>query len=133
MFTLPLSAVLVSRILQLAVLYLLSKQWKTQLVAIRFVGIRHTIDPAQYCCFRYEQKLQHRCEQSHVAHVYMLSLEMYNRNDYSPYSAGIESPSHALRADASPFAVSASSVWISLAEEYSCDRAVEIILHPSGK
>ncbi|CAH2248404.1 Hypothetical predicted protein [Pelobates cultripes] len=45
--------------------------------------------------------------------------------------AGIESPSHALRADASPFAVSASSVWISLAEEYKCDRAVEIILHPS--
>ncbi|KAM8954082.1 von Willebrand factor A domain-containing protein 5B2 [Pelodytes ibericus] len=44
--------------------------------------------------------------------------------------AGIESPSHALRADASPFAVSATSVWISLAEEYKCDRAVEIILHP---
>ncbi|KAG8444988.1 hypothetical protein GDO86_009943 [Hymenochirus boettgeri] len=45
--------------------------------------------------------------------------------------AGIESPSHALRADASPFAVSASSVWISLAEEYECNRALEIILHPS--
>ncbi|XP_044144643.1 von Willebrand factor A domain-containing protein 5B2 isoform X2 [Bufo gargarizans] len=45
--------------------------------------------------------------------------------------AGIESPSHALRADASPFAVSASSIWISLAEEYNCDRALEIILHPS--
>ncbi|XP_075718006.1 von Willebrand factor A domain-containing protein 5B2 isoform X2 [Rhinoderma darwinii] len=45
--------------------------------------------------------------------------------------AGIESPSHALRADASPFAVSASSIWIILAEEYNCDRAVEIILHPS--
>ncbi|XP_071998490.1 von Willebrand factor A domain-containing protein 5B2 isoform X3 [Engystomops pustulosus] len=45
--------------------------------------------------------------------------------------AGIESPSHALRADASPFAVSASSIWITLAEEYNCDREVEIILHPS--
>ncbi|XP_073445349.1 von Willebrand factor A domain-containing protein 5B2 isoform X2 [Dendrobates tinctorius] len=45
--------------------------------------------------------------------------------------AGIESPSHALRADASPFAVSASSVWISLAEQYNCDRPLEIILHPS--
>ncbi|XP_069830655.1 von Willebrand factor A domain-containing protein 5B2 isoform X2 [Dendropsophus ebraccatus] len=45
--------------------------------------------------------------------------------------AGIESPSHALRADASPFAVSASSIWISLAEEYNCDRALEILLHPS--
>ncbi|XP_053316336.1 von Willebrand factor A domain-containing protein 5B2 [Spea bombifrons] len=45
--------------------------------------------------------------------------------------AGIESPSHALRADASPFAVSATSVWISLAEDYNCDRTVEIILHPS--
>ncbi|XP_053566312.1 von Willebrand factor A domain-containing protein 5B2 [Bombina bombina] len=45
--------------------------------------------------------------------------------------AGIESPSHALRADASPFARSASSVWISLAEEYECDKALEIILHPS--
>ncbi|KAM4041441.1 von Willebrand factor A domain-containing protein 5B2 isoform 2-T5 [Anomaloglossus baeobatrachus] len=45
--------------------------------------------------------------------------------------AGIESPSHALRADASPFAVSASSVWISLAEQYNCDRPLEILLHPS--
>ncbi|KAM9316969.1 von Willebrand factor A domain-containing protein 5B2 [Gastrophryne carolinensis] len=45
--------------------------------------------------------------------------------------AGIESPSHALRADASPFALSASSTWISLAEEFKCDRALEIILHPS--
>ncbi|XP_018432050.1 PREDICTED: von Willebrand factor A domain-containing protein 5B2 [Nanorana parkeri] len=45
--------------------------------------------------------------------------------------AGIESPSHALRADASPFALSASSIWISLAEEYKCDRALEIILHLS--
>ncbi|KAM4695136.1 von Willebrand factor A domain-containing protein 5B2-like isoform 2-T2 [Discoglossus pictus] len=45
--------------------------------------------------------------------------------------AGIESPTHALRADASPFAVSASSVYISLAEEYECDKALEIILHPS--
>ncbi|KAE8603438.1 hypothetical protein XENTR_v10014339 [Xenopus tropicalis] len=45
--------------------------------------------------------------------------------------AGIESTSHALRADASPFAVSASSVWISLAEEHDCNRALEIILHPS--
>ncbi|KAM4771073.1 von Willebrand factor A domain-containing protein 5B2 [Rhinophrynus dorsalis] len=45
--------------------------------------------------------------------------------------AGIESPSHALRADASPFALSASSVWISLAEDFQCDRALEIILHPS--
>ncbi|XP_077343851.1 von Willebrand factor A domain-containing protein 5B2 isoform X1 [Lithobates pipiens] len=45
--------------------------------------------------------------------------------------AGIESPTHALRADASPFALSASSIWISLAEEYKCDRALEVILHPS--
>ncbi|KAM5163407.1 von Willebrand factor A domain-containing protein 5B2 isoform 2-T3 [Mantella aurantiaca] len=45
--------------------------------------------------------------------------------------AGIESPSHAFRADASPFALSASSIWISLAEEYKCDRTLEVILHPS--
>ncbi|XP_068137415.1 von Willebrand factor A domain-containing protein 5B2 isoform X2 [Hyperolius riggenbachi] len=45
--------------------------------------------------------------------------------------AGIESSTHALRADASPFALSASSIWISLAEDYKCDRALEIILHPS--
>ncbi|XP_018119038.1 von Willebrand factor A domain-containing protein 5B2 isoform X2 [Xenopus laevis] len=45
--------------------------------------------------------------------------------------AGIESTSHALRADASPFALSASSVWISLAEEHECNRALEIILHLS--
>ncbi|XP_051674815.1 von Willebrand factor A domain-containing protein 5B2 isoform X4 [Oryctolagus cuniculus] len=45
--------------------------------------------------------------------------------------AGLESPSHALRADAPPHASSAATICVTLAEGHSCDRALEILLHPS--
>ncbi|XP_029442075.1 von Willebrand factor A domain-containing protein 5B2-like [Rhinatrema bivittatum] len=45
--------------------------------------------------------------------------------------AGLESPTHALRADASPYASCASTICITLAEGHHCDRNLEIILHPS--
>nr|XP_025034976.1 von Willebrand factor A domain-containing protein 5B2 [Pelodiscus sinensis] len=44
--------------------------------------------------------------------------------------AGLESPSHALRADANPYASSASTICVTLAEEHRCDRNLEIILYP---
>ncbi|XP_072888600.1 von Willebrand factor A domain-containing protein 5B1 [Hemitrygon akajei] len=45
--------------------------------------------------------------------------------------AGVESPTHSIRADADPTAVCASSVTITLAEKHTFDRPVEIIIHPS--
>ncbi|XP_045707715.1 von Willebrand factor A domain-containing protein 5B2 isoform X1 [Phyllostomus hastatus] len=45
--------------------------------------------------------------------------------------AGLESPSHALRADAPPHASSAATICVTLAESHRCDRALEILLHPS--
>ncbi|KAJ8274608.1 hypothetical protein COCON_G00092330 [Conger conger] len=45
--------------------------------------------------------------------------------------AGLESPTHALRADADPSAQCASATYITLAEEHPCDRHLEIILHLS--
>lgn len=49
------------------------------------------------------------------------------------HTAGLESPTHALRADADPSAQSASSTYITLAQEHPYDRHIEIILHLSGK
>ncbi|MBN3296887.1 VW5B2 protein, partial [Amia calva] len=43
--------------------------------------------------------------------------------------AGLESPTHALRADADPSAHSASATYITLAEEHLYDRHLEILLH----
>ncbi|KAM9323681.1 LOW QUALITY PROTEIN: von Willebrand factor A domain-containing protein 5B1 [Pholidichthys leucotaenia] len=45
--------------------------------------------------------------------------------------AGLESPTHALRADADPSAQSASVTYITLAQEHPYDRHIEIILHLS--
>ncbi|XP_064135295.1 von Willebrand factor A domain-containing protein 5B2 isoform X2 [Loxodonta africana] len=45
--------------------------------------------------------------------------------------AGLESPSHALRADAPPHASSAATICVTLAEGHCCDRALEILLYPS--
>uniref|UniRef100_W5K1S3 von Willebrand factor A domain containing 5B2 n=1 Tax=Astyanax mexicanus TaxID=7994 RepID=W5K1S3_ASTMX len=45
--------------------------------------------------------------------------------------AGLESPTHALRADADPSAQSASATYITLAEDHPYDRHLEIILHLS--
>lgn len=46
---------------------------------------------------------------------------------------GLESPTHALRADADPSAQSASATYITLAQEHPYDRHIEIILHLSGE
>lgn len=50
----------------------------------------------------------------------------------SPSRPGLESPTHALRADADPSAQSASSTYITLAQEHPYDRHIEVILHLSG-
>ncbi|XP_051482933.1 von Willebrand factor A domain-containing protein 5B2 [Apus apus] len=44
--------------------------------------------------------------------------------------AGLESPSHALRADADPWASSAATTCVTLAEPHRYDRDLEIILYP---
>lgn len=46
---------------------------------------------------------------------------------------GLESPTHALRADADPWASSATTTCVTLAERHRYDRDVEIILYPCGK
>ncbi|NXO01990.1 VW5B1 protein, partial [Rhinopomastus cyanomelas] len=45
--------------------------------------------------------------------------------------AGVESPTHEIRADADPSAHSATSIMITLANRHSFDRPVEILIHPS--
>ncbi|XP_035383835.1 von Willebrand factor A domain-containing protein 5B2 [Electrophorus electricus] len=45
--------------------------------------------------------------------------------------AGLESPTHALRADADPGAQSAFATYITLAEDHPYDRHLEIVLHLS--
>ncbi|NXG40308.1 VW5B1 protein, partial [Dromaius novaehollandiae] len=45
--------------------------------------------------------------------------------------AGVESPTHELRADADPSARSAKSIVITLADKHTFDRPVEILIHPS--
>lgn len=47
--------------------------------------------------------------------------------------AGVESPSHAIRADADPLARSATSVVITLADKYTYDCPVRILIYPSGR
>ncbi|KAM9855899.1 von Willebrand factor A domain-containing protein 5B1 [Aulostomus maculatus] len=50
----------------------------------------------------------------------------------APYLlAGVESPSHAIRADADPLARSATSVLITLADKYTYDCPVKILIYPS--
>lgn len=44
----------------------------------------------------------------------------------------MESPTHEIRADASPSARSAKSIIITLANRHTFDRPVEILIHPSG-
>lgn len=51
----------------------------------------------------------------------------------SPTPPGLESPTHALRADAEPWATSATTTCVTLAERHRYDRDVEIILYPCGK
>uniref|UniRef100_A0A3Q2P380 von Willebrand factor A domain containing 5B1 n=1 Tax=Fundulus heteroclitus TaxID=8078 RepID=A0A3Q2P380_FUNHE len=72
----------------------------------------------------------------------LLEEEAINSMDYefnfqleirAPYLlAGVESPSHAIRADADPLARSATSVVITLADKYTYDCPVEILIYPSA-
>nr|XP_040049844.1 von Willebrand factor A domain-containing protein 5B1 [Gasterosteus aculeatus aculeatus] len=77
-------------------------------------------------------------------HLWLASLleeEAINSMDYefnfqleirAPYLlAGVESPSHAIRADADPLARSATSVVITLADKYTYDCPVKILIYPS--
>ncbi|XP_028308117.1 von Willebrand factor A domain-containing protein 5B1 [Gouania willdenowi] len=71
----------------------------------------------------------------------LLEMESINSMDYefnfqleirAPYLlAGVESPSHAIRADADPLARSATSVVITLADKYTYDYPVKILIYPS--
>ncbi|KAG7259016.1 hypothetical protein CRUP_013869 [Coryphaenoides rupestris] len=75
--------------------------------------------------------------------VSLLEEESINSMDYqfnfnleirAPYLlAGVESPSHAIRADADPLARSATSVVITLADKYTYDCPVEILIYPSER
>ncbi|MCJ8741957.1 hypothetical protein PDJAM_G00076710 [Pangasius djambal] len=72
---------------------------------------------------------------------WLLEEESINSIDYEfnfqleirgPYLlAGVESPSHAIRADADPSAHSATSIVVTLADKYTYDCPVEIIIYPS--
>nr|XP_057923102.1 von Willebrand factor A domain-containing protein 5B1 isoform X2 [Doryrhamphus excisus] len=79
-------------------------------------------------------------EQQHCAHAifntpaanlapYELNFQLLVRG--ACLLAGLESPTHALRADADPSAQSASATYITLAQEHPYDRHIEIILHLS--
>ncbi|XP_026092945.1 von Willebrand factor A domain-containing protein 5B1-like [Carassius auratus] len=71
----------------------------------------------------------------------LLEEETINSIDYEfnfnleirgPYLlAGLESPSHAIRADADPSARSATSIVVTLADNYTYDCPVEILIYPS--
>ncbi|XP_061591188.1 von Willebrand factor A domain-containing protein 5B1 [Cololabis saira] len=71
----------------------------------------------------------------------LLEEETINSMDYefnfqleirAPYLlAGVESPSHAIRADADPHARSATSIVVTLADKYTYDFPVQIIIYPS--
>ncbi|XP_016376405.1 von Willebrand factor A domain-containing protein 5B1-like [Sinocyclocheilus rhinocerous] len=91
---------------------------------------------------------QHHCavgthEQtaSGVCLAALLEEETINSIDYEfnfhleirgPYLlAGVESPSHAIRADAEPTARSATSIVVTLADKYTYDCPVEILIYPS--
>uniref|UniRef100_A0A3Q1KGU1 Uncharacterized protein n=1 Tax=Anabas testudineus TaxID=64144 RepID=A0A3Q1KGU1_ANATE len=73
--------------------------------------------------------------------VSLLEEEAINSMDYefnfqleirAPYLlAGVESPSHAIRADADPLARSATSIVITLADKYTYDCPVNILIYPS--
>ncbi|XP_062871709.1 von Willebrand factor A domain-containing protein 5B1 [Trichomycterus rosablanca] len=73
--------------------------------------------------------------------TWLLEEESINSIDYEfnfqleirgPYLlAGVESPSHAIRADADPSARSATSIVVTLADKYTYDCPVEILIYPS--
>ncbi|KAJ1142521.1 hypothetical protein NDU88_008835 [Pleurodeles waltl] len=60
---------------------------------------------------------------------YEFSFHLEIRGPY--LLAGVESPTHEIRADADPSAHSAKSITITLANKHTYDRNVEIVIHPS--
>uniref|UniRef100_A0A4W5NPZ6 von Willebrand factor A domain containing 5B1 n=1 Tax=Hucho hucho TaxID=62062 RepID=A0A4W5NPZ6_9TELE len=93
-------------------------------------------NPAKPHCFLTQRPLN-----SELCMALLLEEEAINSIDYefsfqleirAPYLlAGVESPSHAIRADADPLARSATSVVITLADKYTYDCPVEILIYPS--
>ncbi|XP_033993463.1 von Willebrand factor A domain-containing protein 5B1 isoform X4 [Trematomus bernacchii] len=78
-----------------------------------------------------EQQCAHAIFTSPAANLapYELNFQLLVRG--ACLLAGLESPTHALRADADPSAKSASATYITLAQEHPYDRHIEIILHLS--
>ncbi|XP_030625649.1 von Willebrand factor A domain-containing protein 5B1 [Chanos chanos] len=78
---------------------------------------------------------------SQLCLAWLLDEESINSIDYefnfqleirAPYLlAGVESPSHAIRADADPSARSATNIVVTLADKYTYDCPVEIIIYTS--
>ncbi|KAM3604400.1 uncharacterized protein V6R79_010583 [Siganus canaliculatus] len=81
--------------------------------------------------FDTEQQCAHAILTSPAANLapYELNFQLLVRG--ACLLAGLESPTHALRADADPSAQSASATYITLAQEHPYDRHIEIILHLS--
>ncbi|XP_028329442.1 von Willebrand factor A domain-containing protein 5B1 isoform X2 [Gouania willdenowi] len=82
-----------------------------------------TIDPGQRCAYAIFTNPASNLQ------PYELNFQLLVRG--ACLLAGLESPTHALRADADPSAQSASSTYITLAQEHPYDRHIEIILHLS--
>uniref|UniRef100_UPI003AAF5C25 von Willebrand factor A domain-containing protein 5B2 n=1 Tax=Centroberyx gerrardi TaxID=166262 RepID=UPI003AAF5C25 len=78
-----------------------------------------------------EQQCAHAIFTSPAANLapYELNFQLLVRG--ACLLAGLESPTHALRADADPSAQSASATYITLAQEHPYDRNIEVILHLS--
>ncbi|KAM3865743.1 von Willebrand factor A domain-containing protein 5B1 [Diretmus argenteus] len=78
-----------------------------------------------------EQQCAHAIFTSPAANLapYELNFQLLVRG--ACLLAGLESPTHALRADADPSAQSASATYITLAQEHPYDRHIEVILHLS--
>ncbi|XP_069013313.1 von Willebrand factor A domain-containing protein 5B2 [Embiotoca jacksoni] len=78
-----------------------------------------------------EQQCAHTIFTSPAANLapYELNFQLLVRG--ACLLAGLESPTHALRADADPSAQSASATYITLAQEHPYNRHIEIILHLS--
>lgn len=66
-------------------------------------------------------------------HCSFSQLRTFSRRLSSDSVLGVESPSHAIRADADPLARSATSVVITLADKYTYDCPVRILIYPSGR
>ncbi|KAM9719565.1 von Willebrand factor A domain-containing protein 5B2 [Menidia menidia] len=81
--------------------------------------------------FSSEQQCSHAIFTSPAANLapYELNFQLLVRG--ACLLAGLESPTHALRADADPSAQSASATYITLAQEHPYDRHIEIVLHLS--